>query len=620
MFTTWSLVFSLIPLAFMTVYSSQRVERAMNAEMGIRLNANAREIDTILHELHQSLSIEATNLLKSEPLKFYLKSRNSEALKIQLKSFLLNSVVSEIAVFDSGGRHLFSVSKNNIISSADVNQNFTTTQVHNYIDEKISEFIVLENNALEIRKTVGVRGSAAEKNRNNMGFLRLSLPLNKSLFMQLQSRLGVEMIFCDYAGNYILGTHEDFKLFTPKILADFISHRGTVSDYRLRGHPFGFSVYPISNEISSGWLVLGAEKIESNKLLAKVNRTFYLVILFVLAAVIIATLITSRWILRPLDELIFAIKKYEKKGEIRELPIKSDNEIGLLTESFNGMMKSILSARRELEHKVKELEVAQKEIRESQAITVQAAKMASLGQLVAGVAHELNNPIGFIYSNIQHLRDYSDRLVSYSKEVAAHPEKKIELEEKYEIDYIKKDLPKLLDSCEEGARRTRDIVQNLRKFSRADSSLIDDVDIEDCIDSTLSLIPAEILNRIVIRKNFRSIPKVKSVRAEMNQIFMNLITNAIQAISAAGTIEISAETVTVDNKRYVEVKVSDTGAGISPENLSKIFDPFFTTKSIGEGTGLGLSIVYALVKKQGGDIKASSQLHVGTEFRVFLAI
>ena len=190
------------------------------------------------------------------------------------------------------------------------------------------------------------------------------------------------------------------------------------------------------------------------------------------------------------------------------------------------------------------------------------------------------------------------------------------VEEDY--DYIKKDLPKLIQSCEEGSNRAKDIVLGLRNFSRADEEKTQAFDVNSGIDSTLKLLTGELKNKILVRKDYNEVPKVNCNINQMKQVFMNIINNAIQAIEGEGNIDI--QTVFLSEKKVVRVSISDNGVGIEKDNIEKIFDPFYTTKSVGEGTGLGLSISYGIVKSHGGQILVSSEAGNGTTFLIDLPI
>ena len=245
--------------------------------------------------------------------------------------------------------------------------------------------------------------------------------------------------------------------------------------------------------------------------------------------------------------------------------------------------------------------------------------MISLGQLVAGVAHELNNPISFIFSNISYLRDYAERLVKIiesDKKSEIIAKKKTELE----FDYISKDLIKLIGSCEEGAKRTRDIVVGLRNFSRLEEAVVKEADLQESIENTLQILSGEIKSRIQIHKQFSKVPLVQCYASQINQVFMNILSNAVQAIENQGEIWITMKSSELNGKEAVEISIQDSGIGMTQNTIDKIFDPFFSTKTVGQGTGLGLSITYGIIQSHGGDIVVKSQPKVGTEFIITIPV
>jgi two-component system NtrC family sensor kinase len=283
--------------------------------------------------------------------------------------------------------------------------------------------------------------------------------------------------------------------------------------------------------------------------------------------------------------------------------------VGLLVESFNEMSRKISEGRNELEQKLEEL-------KNTQATLIHSAKMASLGQLVAGVAHELNNPIGFIYSNIAHLREYIEKLQKVWITAEKYPDKLEKVKKEVDYNYIMEDLPKLISSCEDGARRTRDIVLGLRNFSRLDEALLKRVDLKEGMQNTIKLLASELKNRITVHEEYGEVSQVKCYASQLNQVFMNIISNAAQAIEKDGEIWIK----TWQSGKFAYISIKDSGPGIPKDAMDKIFDPFFTTKPVGKGTGLGLSISYGIVQKHGGSIEVNGEVNKetgdGTEFIV----
>jgi len=274
-----------------------------------------------------------------------------------------------------------------------------------------------------------------------------------------------------------------------------------------------------------------------------------------------------------------------------------------------------------------ELTELNRRLSDAQDKLVQSEKLASIGQLAAGVAHEINNPIGFIFSNFGTLEKYLaqlfDMLSAYEEAeagLAGTPAaaKLKRLREEIELDYLKEDIPALMTESKDGIQRVRKIVQDLKDFSRVDARQEWEwVSLHTGIDSTLNIVNNEIKYKADVVKEYGQLPDVECLPSELNQVFMNLLVNAAHAIGAErGTITI--RTGTRDDEAWVDI--SDTGCGIAAENLKRIFDPFFTTKPVGKGTGLGLSLSYGIVKKHGGRIDVSSEPGRGTTFRVSVPI
>ena len=251
--------------------------------------------------------------------------------------------------------------------------------------------------------------------------------------------------------------------------------------------------------------------------------------------------------------------------------------------------------------------------------------MASIGQLAAGVAHEINNPMGFITSNLGTLARYQQKLFEYQQTLEnfldeagneAIKQRAFEQRKKLKIDYLRDDIDDLLSESKEGAERVRDIVQNLKGFSRVDQAEYANVDLNDCLDKTLSIAANEIKYKAQVEKDYGALPLISCFPQQLNQVFLNLLVNAAQAIEGKGVICIS----THDLGEWVQIDITDNGSGIPAENLEKIFEPFFTTKEVGKGTGLGMSISYEIIQKHGGDIQVASEVGQGTTFSITLPV
>jgi len=272
-----------------------------------------------------------------------------------------------------------------------------------------------------------------------------------------------------------------------------------------------------------------------------------------------------------------------------------------------------------------ELKEAYNELKSAQSQMLQKEKMASIGQLAAGVAHEINNPMGFIASNVSSLGRYTKKITEFihlqDEAIAssALPELLQELDEKrktLKLDFILEDIDQLIEESLDGADRVKQIVQNLKSFSRVDEAEHKEADINECLESTLNIVWNELKYKATITKEYGEIPILKCYPQQLNQVFVNLLVNASHAIEKQGEIKI--KTWNGDGK--IKISVSDTGAGIEKDKVEKIFEPFFTTKPVGKGTGLGLSIAYDIVKKHNGEITVETEVGKGTTFTVQIPV
>lgn len=287
------------------------------------------------------------------------------------------------------------------------------------------------------------------------------------------------------------------------------------------------------------------------------------------------------------------------------------------------LLRAARNHKRDLETWNEELRRSKSELERMQAQMVHSEKMASLGQLAAGVAHELNNPAGFIYGNMELLRDCAAdlrRLLDFYETAKLDDEsveRALALKEEIHYEETLADLSSMIDDCHEGAARIRDVVQNLRIFSRLDEAEFKKVDIHEGLESTVRLLSRYYgAGRVALERDFGELPVVDCYAGQLNQVWMNLLVNAAQAVGGEGRVRVE----TRREGERVTVRVSDDGCGIKPENLKKIFDPFFTTKPVGEGTGLGLSVTYSIVERHGGTISVESRLGEGTTFTVALPV
>ena len=261
----------------------------------------------------------------------------------------------------------------------------------------------------------------------------------------------------------------------------------------------------------------------------------------------------------------------------------------------------------EMKNILNDLETANQHLRETQAQLVQSAKMASLGNLVAGIAHEINTPIGAVNS----MQDTLFRALEKLKKIT---DTQYPLEGKI-LSKLKANLRTLDESktvINSGTERVINIVKRLRSFARLDEAELKTVDIHDCLEDTLTLIHHDIKHNIKVNKTYGDLPPVACYPGKLNQVFLNILVNAKQAIRGKGIIDIT----TYSKKKNVYIEIKDNGEGISKEHINKVFDPGFTTKGVGVGTGLGLSICYQIMQDHQGEILVESQVNKGTTFTV----
>lgn len=621
----WFLLFSILPLAFVTGYSMFKFEKAIDREMLTRLSGNAKEIEIILDDYLSLLRQRRERYVEDPHLQYHLMFSETENLKELGSSWLRQDPANSFVFFNRQGRLLISVSE-------DQKTNFrfqTPSQEAVFLAEKYIQHLEVNGELAIIetqdnkKVTLILVSKVLNKKKRVAGYIEQMIDLNSSFLRRLQERMKLELMFVKDTGQPLLSTNNKLLEVPKEYVRQVISQKSDLFfDIELKKSPFGLFFYPLSWGESRMWIALGASKSETKAVIRNVNFAFLTVIGTVILFLIITSIVISSWILKPLNELVDALQSFESQEQAVTIPVKNDTEIGLLTESFNQMFKKIWQARADLRRKVTELQSTNTELKETQTRLVHSAKMVSLGQLVAGVAHELNNPIGFIFSNMVHLRDYGTRLIKLVQIAEAEPEKLAKSKDEMEFDYIVQDLPKLISSCEDGAKRTKDIVLGLRNFSRLEEAKLNEIDLHKSLDATLDLLQGEIKGRIQVYKNYDPIPKINGYVSQINQVLMNILSNAVQAIEGAGQIWIVTQhlkTLSLKDGK-VQISIQDSGKGMSQDTIGKIFDPFFTTKKIGQGTGLGLSISYGIIDNHGGEIQVKSEVNVGTEFIITLPV
>ncbi|HIJ91407.1 MAG: ATP-binding protein [Desulfobulbaceae bacterium] len=371
------------------------------------------------------------------------------------------------------------------------------------------------------------------------------------------------------------------------------------------------------NELGSVQIIFGYSLFDQG--MARINRYAMLIFISFLPISLLMAFMLARDVVRPLGDLVASLKnRLEVTDEIEE---KTSDELGQLDESFrhlverlDGSFDTIARMNEALEEKVAartaELTMAMQELKEAQNQLVQSEKMGAVGQLVAGVAHEVNNTTNFITGALPPLGKRLDELrlilTKHGEQDSPDSGRVMELMQSVDL---------LMGNIREGARRTSKIVSDLKNFSRPDDDLSRRIDINECLESTLSLVLSEYRHRIKVIKDFSpDLPMVPGSQGQLNQVFMNLIINAVHAQPDGG--ELLIRTFAAGDGAHVVF--TDKGPGIPQEIQAKIFDPFFTTKEVGKGTGLGLSVSYGIISKHRGRILVHSEPGQGAEFEIIL--
>lgn len=426
------------------------------------------------------------------------------------------------------------------------------------------------------------------------------------------------------------------------------------------------NVTPWQDEYGLDWLVIVT--IPESDFTAQINANTRTTLLSCLAALLVATLLgisTARWISQPilaLNEASQAIAAGDLNQQVASTPIQELSTVG---KSFNRMAAQMRSSfmaleqsNLELEERVTErtqelserntqLNTTLAELHRTQTQMVQSEKMSALGKTVAGIAHEINNPVSFIHGNLAHVQSYTANLleiIHLYQHHYPHPAAEITAKvQQLELDFIQEDLPSTLSSMKLGTDRIRAIILSLRNFSRLDESEYKAVDIHEGIDSTLLILQHRFRSRanrsaIQVVKDYAPLPLIECYPGQLNQVFMNILANALDAIEDAlkeraakvsppeyqdqpGQITIRTTLLDLGDRQWVQIAIADNGIGIPVEAKNQIFDPFFTTKPIGKGTGMSMSISYQIItEKHQGKLECHSAPGAGTEFIIQIPI
>ncbi|MBI4042909.1 MAG: hypothetical protein HY391_05480 [Deltaproteobacteria bacterium] len=631
----WMVLIAALPLGLMAAYSiltfKKHAETQLNREYTIALQGISFEFENFLGALQNNGINHSTDAAYVSAL----SNRNIQKISEITSHFLHGTVLDFIQSFSAEGKLIVHVAKSSAPAKAPFIPLYETrgarvTRVKADILSRIRQKGYLTS--VEPFPAVGlllIRYNAVYTRRGQfVGILKESLFIDERYGQTLKTRSNLDLVITDKDLSILttaVTEREAVASVTQAKRESFIN--GNLVPFGLEKKSVALKYLPlVIQEKTLGYVGVLGSLAGLQQLTSRLQYTTMAIVLLLLLVISSLIWIVGKLYLKPLQQLT-QIADRLKGGETlkaSEIPSSEVDEINTLLSSFSQMILNMQEMQKSLIEKIEAVEKANSQILKTQAQLVHTAKMAALGQLVAGIVHELNTPVGYISSNLYQLKVDLDKMLHLLK-LYQNAESRLDtktaeplLQARKESDweFLEKDLPELISNCIDGSERIQGLVSGLRNFSRIDEAEQKRVDLHEGIDNTLKLLAGEIKDRITIEKHYGKLPPVTCYPGQLNQVWMNLLTNAIQAIEGRGTVTISTEAL----ENEVRVTLSDTGHGIPEEILPKIFDPFFTTKGMGKGTGLGLTISYGIVRQHGGNMLVSSEGGKGTTVTVTLPL
>lgn len=673
---------TVFPLALLAALTQFFVGRSLGEEMARRARPELAAFNRNIENIERRLVRQLATLSRNDDFKVATLTRSKADIDLSLSAWIEQSGFDWVRIYDFKGNYLtdyksrsadaigvwdqvFSISQSvNRNPSAEQKGQSPSSQSVLFVDRsarisgsgadatlprRFRDFLKAENSWVLRELDATDSGSTTSKgfairayraifdsDFRAAGYVEGGFFLNRLRVKLLSQYQGVAITIHEPSGKALASSSEKNPSDSQEHLS-LLSLKNPVigdlqsQDIRIEDEPFQFFYSPVSNDFSQpvAWVGIGLSKFSELALQNKILIWVTALALILACFVVYLTIILSDRFTRPIQRLVEASEKVKSGAQIQPLSVDGSNEeMAYLTERFNEMALSVQAAKRTLESKLEELAESHDTQKQMQDQLVQSAKMSSLGQLVAGVAHELNNPIAYIYSNMVQMKSYLkgfDRLDKFFKEKKFDMKDDLRDELKkvlneIEWDFVKNDMPEIVQSCVEGSIRVKDIVLGLRNFSRLDKGEIQENDVNEALRNTAKLLAGQLKNKVHVDWDLCEPAIIRCNLSQLNQVFMNIIANGAQAIEDSGTILIKTRWLKKRDREFLRISIRDTGKGIRREHLDKIFDPFFTTKAVGDGTGLGLSIVYGIVEKHEGEIQVESKcspdpMH-GTEFHI----